>query len=169
MDYNGMRISSEADIIATDGTKIYVIDVRYSFDSLRNNWNVKYPKATFTIGEHVTRRVKQIEQIINTKFGRGVNGLYCLPIIYDPSSETTLADGTVIPGYLSVDYSDSGAALKEVKPDTNDPIVESLDTLREAANGLINEVNNTIDEYNTIAEEARKYSDVYRPLDRVDV
>ena len=168
-DYNGMRISSEADIIATDGTKTYVIDVRYSFDSLRNNWNVKYPKATFTIGEHVTRRVKQIEQIINTKFGRGVNGLYCLPIIYDPSSETTLADGTVIPGYLSVDYSDSGAALKEVKPETNDPIVESLDTLREAANGLIDEVNNTIDEYNTIAEEARKYSDVYRPLDRVDV
>jgi hypothetical protein len=57
-DYNGMRISSEADIIATDGTKIYVIDVRYSFDSPRKNWNIKFPKATFTIGEHVTKRVK---------------------------------------------------------------------------------------------------------------
>jgi hypothetical protein len=160
-DYNDMRISSEADIIATDGTKIYVIDVRYSFASPRENWGVKFPKATFSIGEHVTRRVKQIEQIVNTKFGKGVNGLYCLPVIYDPSSETTLADGTVIKGYLTVDYSESGAALKEIKPETNDPIDESLDTLREAANSLIDEINKNIDEYNTIAEEARKYSDVY--------
>ena len=168
-DYNGMRISSEADIIATDGTKIYVIDVRYSFDSPRKNWNIKFPRATFTIGEHVTKRVKQIEQIVNTKFGRGVNGLYCLPIIYDPSSETTLADGTTIQGYLSVDYSESGAALKEIKPETNDPIDESLDTLREAANSLIDEINKNIDEYNTIAEEARKYSDLYQPIDNVEV
>jgi hypothetical protein len=57
-DYNGRKISSEADIIATDGDKLYVIDVRYSFQSLRENWNVKYPNATFTIGEHVTRRLK---------------------------------------------------------------------------------------------------------------
>ena len=168
-DYNGIRISSETDIIATDGDKIYVIDVRYSFASPRENWFVKYPKATFTIGEHVTKRVKQIEQIINSKFGRGVNGLYCLPIIYDPSSETTLADGTVIKGYLSVDYSESGAALKEIKAETNDPVDESLDTLKTAASDLIDEINKNIDEYNIIAEEARKYSDLYRQLDKVEV
>jgi DNA repair exonuclease SbcCD ATPase subunit len=168
-DYNGMRISSEADIIATDGTKIYVIDVRYSFDSPRKNWNIKFPKATFTIGEHVTRRVKQIEQIVNTKFKRGVNGLYCLPIIYDPSSETTLANGAVIKGYLSVDYSDSGAALMAIKPETADNTDESLETLTEAANSLILEINKNVDEYNAIAEEARKYSDLYQPIPHAEV
>jgi uncharacterized coiled-coil DUF342 family protein len=70
---------------------------------------------------------------------------------------------------LSVDYSESGAALKEIKPETNDPIDESLDTLREAANSLIDEINKNIDEYNTIAEEARKYSDLYQPIDNVEV
>lgn len=158
VDYNGMRISSEADIIATDGTKIYIIDVRYSFQSPREYWNIKYKRATFTIGEHVTRRLKQIEQIVNTKFKRGVNGLYCLPVIYDPS----------IP-LLTVDYSETGAALKEVKPDTNDPVEESLDELKKAAVDLANEINNTIDEYNIISEEARKYSDVYLPLDLINV
>ncbi|MEE3414061.1 MAG: hypothetical protein VZR53_01675 [Prevotella sp.] len=58
MDHNGNRVSSEADIIATNGTKLYAIDIRYSFQSLRENWNHKYEKATFTINEHVTRRLK---------------------------------------------------------------------------------------------------------------
>jgi hypothetical protein len=58
LDKNGQRVSSEADIIATNGDKLYVIDVRYSFQSLRENWDYKYPRATFTIHEHVSRRLK---------------------------------------------------------------------------------------------------------------
>jgi hypothetical protein len=57
-DYNGNRISSEADLIATDGNKLYAIDIRYSFQGLRDHWNTKYPKATFTVGDHVTYRLK---------------------------------------------------------------------------------------------------------------
>jgi len=57
-DHNGNRVSSEADIIATDGNKIYAIDIRYSFQSLREFWNYKYERATYTINEHVTRRLK---------------------------------------------------------------------------------------------------------------
>jgi hypothetical protein len=106
LDKNGQRISSEADVIATDGEKMYVIDVRYSFNSIRSNWNTKYPKATFTIGEHVTRRVKQIEQIINSKFNRGVNGLYCLPVVYNPSDEVFYVEES------------NGNFLIEVKPET---------------------------------------------------
>jgi chromosome segregation ATPase len=80
-----------------------------------------------------------------------------------------LADGTVIKGYLSVDYSDSGAALKAIKPETNDPVDESLETLTEAATSLAEEINKNVDEYNTVAEEARKYSDVYKPISHINV
>lgn len=155
-DYNGKKISSEADIIATDGTNIYVIDVRYSFESPREYWNIKFPKATFTIGEHVTRRVKQIEQIINTKFKRPVNGLYCLPIIYNPHDEL-----------LTVDHGSNGEMLKAIKPESTINPSDNADELKETSGILVNNINAIIDEYNTVAEEARKYSDLYGEIENI--
>lgn len=149
LDMNGQRISSEADIIATNGEKIYAIDVRYSFQTIRVNWNTKYKRATFPIGEHVTRRLKQIESIINNKFNKGVNGLYCLPVIYNPSDKI-----------LTVDI-ENNKYLIQVRPETQDSHDESVGELRESAENIVSEINSNVEEYNRIAEEARKYSDLY--------
>lgn len=155
-DYNGQKLSSEADIIATDGTRIYVIDVRYSFQSIRDiGWKVRYPNATFTIEEHVTRRVKQIEQIINNKFKRQVNGLYCLPVVYNPSDEI-----------LSIEYDQNGSELIEVKAEFQDP-TDNIESQKVAAEQLVSNINKNISEYNEIAKEARKYEDIYQPIDNI--
>lgn len=155
-DPYGNKISSEADIIATNGDKIYVIDVRYSFDSIRQNWDVKYPKATFSIGEHVTRRLKQIEQIINSKFGIGVNGLYCFPVVYDPSNKLFYVeqskDSFIIP----------------VRPDTADVVASSLDELKQSVQSMVNEINKQIDEYNSFVYESILYTDKYQPVNNIE-
>ena len=156
-DYNGRKISSEADILVTDGTKIYAIDVRYSFQSIRDNWNIRYPNATFTINEHVTRRLKQIEQIINNKFKRQVNGLYCLPIIYNPSDEV-----------FGIEYDQNGSELMEVKAEFQDP-VDNVDVQKDAAEQLVDNINKNIAEYNEVAEEARKYDGVYQPIESIEL
>lgn len=168
LDKNGQRVSSEADIIATNGDKLYVIDVRYSFQSIYDHWNYKYPRATFTINEHVTRRVKQIEQIINSKFNKGVNGLYCLPVIYDPRGKTEMPDGTTIKGYLSVEIRNNSFVI-EVKPDSQDEHYQSLEDYESGAEALVDEINRNITEYNTLVEEARRYSDLYEYIDPIEL
>lgn len=154
-DPDGNKISSEADIIATDGNKLYVIDIRYSFDSIRLNWKTKYPKATYTIEEHVTRRVKQIEQIINSAFNRGVNGLYCLPIVYNPEEKI-----------LYVEVS-KDKFLIPIKPDTQDEHDESIEGQRKAVQDFVEQINGNISEYNTLVEEALRYVTGYEPLQHI--
>ena len=168
LDKDGQKVSSEADIIATNGDKLYVIDVRYSFQSIRDNWYTKYKRATFPIGEHVTRRLKQIEQIINSKFNKAVNGLYCFPVVYDPEGHSTLADGTEIQGFIGVEIKND-KFLIEVKPDTQDEHYQSLDEYKVGAEALVNEINKNINEYNTVAREARKYSDLYEYIDNIEL
>jgi hypothetical protein len=168
LDKDGQKVSSEADIIATNGDKLYVIDVRYSFQSIRDNWHTKYKRATFPIGEHVTRRLKQIEQIINSKFNKAVNGLYCFPVVYDPEGHSTLANGTEIQGFIGVEIKND-KFLIEVKPDTQDEHYQSLDEYKASAEALVNEINKNINEYNTVAREARKYSDLYEYIDNIEL
>ena len=157
LDKNGQRVSSEADVIATNGDKMYVIDVRYSFQSLRKFWNHKYPRATFTINEHVTRRVKQIEQIINSKFNKGVNGLYCLPIVYNPQY-----------GVFSIEI-DNGNFVIEVKPDTQDEHYQSLDEYKNSAESLVQEINKNIAEYNSLLHQVQMYSDLYEYINPIEL
>jgi hypothetical protein len=154
-DYNGNRISSEADLIATDGNKLYAIDIRYSFQGLRDHWNTKYPKATFTVGDHVTYRLKQVEQIINSRFKRGVNGLYCLGVVYNP-----------VDNILTIDIK-NGSYFIPVKPETQDHHDDTVEALRNSVETIVSEINKNIKEYNTYAEEARKFVDGYPAMPEI--
>lgn len=154
-DYNGERISSEADLIATDGNKLYAIDIRYSFQGLRDNWNVKYPKATFTVGDHVKYRLKQVEQIINSRFKRGVNGLYCLGVVYNPGDNI-----------LTIDIK-NGSYFIPVKAETQDPHDDTVEGMRNSVESIVSEINKNIKEYNTYAEEARKFVDGYPEMPEI--
>jgi hypothetical protein len=106
-DKNGDRVASNIDILAADATgKVYVIDVRSGYKSIRERWDTAINAyISFTIEEQVRDQLKQIEDIINTKFQIPVKGLYCLPVIYNDYS----------PDGIMVEKSKDGRTLIPVK------------------------------------------------------
>lgn len=161
LDKDGRRVACNVDILAADATgKVYVIDVRSGYKSIRERWNTAIKAGIgFTIEDQVRDQLKQIEDIINTKFQIPVKGLYCLPVIYNEYTP----DGIV------VEKSDDGRALIPIKTNFSRTYSDDVEQQRKNAEELVNQINKYIEEYNSLVDEAKKYTDEYSELPAIEL
>lgn len=161
LDKNGHRVASNVDILAADATgKVYVIDVRSGYKSIRERWNTAIKSGIgFTIEDQVRDQLKQIEEIINTKFQIPVKGLYCLPVIYNEYS----------PEGIMVEKTEDGKALIPVKTNLDRTYSDNVEQQKKDAKDLVDQINKNIEEYNQLVKEAKKYLNEYSELDSVEL
>lgn len=161
LNKEGKRVASQADIIAADSTgKVYVIDVRSGYKSIRSRYDVLLNAYTkFTIKDQVTGTLKQIEDIINTKFNVPVKGLYCLPVIYNSRSE----DG------IKVDRDENGKMLISVKAGMDVSYSEDITQIKKDVSDLVDHVNTLINQYNELVKESKKYISDYQEIPNIEL
>ena len=157
----GQDVASQADVIAADKNgKVYVIDIRSGYKSIRERFSQPASESVrFTIEQQVTDQLKQIEQIINNKFRLPVKGLYCIPVIYNQYDESG----------IKVERDANGNILIPIKTMMNEDGPKNLETYKTGAAQLVSQINNIIDEYNLFIEEARKYTNEYTALSPIQL
>lgn len=161
LDKNGRRVASNVDILAADASgKVYVIDVRSGYKSIRERWSTAIKSGIgFTIEDQVRDQLKQIEDIINTKFQIPVKGLYCLPVIYNEYT----------PEGIMVEKSEDGRALIPIKTNLSRTYSDNVEQQKKDTEELVDQINKNIEEYNLLVEEAKKYTDEYSKLSAVEL
>jgi hypothetical protein len=133
IDKNGNKVATQADIIAADDKgNVYAIDVRSGYKSIRERWDTAVSKRVgYTIEEQVTKQLKTIEEVINTKFSVPVKGLYVLPVIYNAYDENG----------IRVEKDDDGKILIPVKTVADRHYSTDVEQVKNDVQKLVDEIN----------------------------
>lgn len=152
-DKDGNYCSALADVVFTDNDgNLYIIDVRSTtFPSIRTHYTYINRKG-FTIEEQVKDTLKEADAALAQLSGKAAKGLYMLPVVVSLEGRSA-----------NVEYAD-GKGLLQVKDRLNPDIQQGIEQLEIQAKKAIDQLNQSIQQYNDAIDEAGSYNTKYSKI-----
>ena len=164
-DAAGKNCAALADVVFSDQSgQLYIIDVRSTiYPSIRTHYDYINKKG-FSIHEQVLETLKDADEALYKLHGRRAKGLYMLPVVVKMNSK-----GTFDAEQGRVEYDENGKALLLVKDRNNPEISDDLNVLKTNAQKIVDNLNDKIDEYNDLIQQAGSYNTTHNRIENKEL